>query len=193
MTDSLFKYISGKELMERWDIDLVRLWQIRDNALQAYWISREDPCAPPAWAVETDELDLTVIGGIKINKFVTLCPANPPDDQRFMECVFLFEDIEKFEKDHPETIDQPLTKKEAQELGLLRREKAKSDLAMKAVGAVVQWQLGQKYKLTLRTLKTFMGNHFDVIAGKTWNKRIWDVLPKEIKNSGKGNPKEPMS
>ena len=78
MSDHFFQYISGKELMERWDIDLVRLWHIRDNFLQAYSICREDPCAPPAWAVEADESDLTVMGGIKINRFVTLCPANPP-------------------------------------------------------------------------------------------------------------------
>ena len=186
-----FQYISGRELIERWGVDLVKLWQINDKSLQAYKVDRKGPYARPPWEKHPSQIE----GAIKINENVFLVPETPETAPQLLAGVFLVKEIDTFEKEHPEIIPQSLSNEEPGEPGNLALYKKKACQAMRAVGVVVKWQMTQSHKLTQKNLEDFMLKKFggnDGIAGKTWNKIVWDALPDEIKNSGRGNPKEPM-
>ncbi len=99
MTDNLFKYISGKDLMDRWGIDLTKMWQISDDFLQAYEVRRKGSYLMPP------SINSPVEDGIKINSNVTLYPKKPISDPTLLGFVFLINDIKCFEKDRPEIID----------------------------------------------------------------------------------------
>ena len=186
MTDKPIKYIDGRELMERWGMGSTALIQYCDGYIQAYHKERVGP--PSSWQKKTH-----IEGSVKINADVILVPVALPHELSITGCLFLIDEINQFEKDHPEIINQPLSKLDAQELGRLRREMSIVPSTMEAIGAVVLWQMSQEYKLTQPGLKKFMQTNFPKIEGKTMNKRIWVALPKGIKNSGTGNHQEPMS
>ncbi len=86
----------------------------------------------------------------------------------------------------------PLERTEAQELGRLRKDMGKWNESLKAIVEVVRLAENGKYKLTKTRLKTFMEDNFPEIECHTMNERLWAAVPQNLKNSGSGNPKEPM-
>lgn len=144
MTDSLFKYISGKDLMDRWGADLAKMRQLCNGTLQAYRERQHEPLrqgeAPDCYGgfapgFISPESDWTKSPSqsfcdsfyrmpreeqIRYPKaqYTSLEKCSPYYEEDMHVAVFLLEKIEKIEKiedDHPDEINQSLTKKDAQQ------------------------------------------------------------------------------
>lgn len=92
MTDKLFKFISGKRLMERWGLLASELRQLCYSQIDAY---EEEP------DFATDGYGNNVLIGIEMKKLDELW-----GDIQTREALFFIDQIEKFEKKHPEVIKE---------------------------------------------------------------------------------------
>ena len=182
---NLFQYISGKDLMNRWGADLAKMRQLCSVKIQAYREIQHEPLGPGRSPDCYDGFAPGFIGPESDRNwsppqsfyrsfykmpqeererypkapYISLETYSPHSEKDMHVVVFLLEIIEQFEQDHPEIINQPVASKEPKEFkksGNLDLYKRKSKQAMKAVGAVVQWQMSQDYKLTKNALKEFM-------------------------------------
>ena len=144
MTDRIIQYISGRELIEKWGVDLVKMWQIYDKGLKAYEVRRKGdfnmPYVPPGQ-------ERPVLGQIKLNDNVTLIPYAPTTNPVLMGAVFLIVDIEQFEKDNPEDIQKLNTPQEAQPLyGIIVDGTAPEYLRIAAEAWKALYQSGEHLK-----------------------------------------------
>lgn len=193
MNKPLIEIVKYNRLTEKFDLDPNEIEQIiRKGAINAYeyygcYIDGNPPWSNWGGGEETDKKPKEFI---ELNDKIYI-PFNY-EKHNITNAFFFKKDIEEFGSNHPELIKGSLTKTEAQELGRLRREKKKHEDTLKVIGELVCWQVSQKYKLTRKILKTFMQDKFPEHEGKTFNERLWKAVPKEIKNSGGGNSREPM-
>ena len=104
MTFKPIKYINGRELMERWGIGPTALIQYCDGYIQGY--RKEGPenkyRRPYSWKEPE--------GSVKINADVILVPVALPHELSITGCLFLIDEIETFEQNHPEIVNQQLSK-----------------------------------------------------------------------------------
>jgi len=103
--NGLFEYISGPSFIKRWGVDYVEMKQLYkkfNNYLTAYYDSELEKNQNKDWQS-------------------TLRIVTPYNEKEFKMAIFKISEIEKLEREHPEIINTPLTKRESQELGLLKK------------------------------------------------------------------------
>ena len=171
----LFKYISGTRLMERWGLDLV---EIRQILLQQYeekhyydWVFPDDN--------EQVKPQIGLAGTNIVEAF-----SIPVNEDDFKKICYKLADIEKFEHEHPEIINTPLTKKEACELGRLRKEQNKVDMYLQAAVDIGLWCNDVQEPVTRKMLVDKIQDKYPEITKKAINKHFWQAVPKDLRHPG---------
>ena len=105
MADDIFKYVSGTRLMDRWGFDLVEMQQI---PLKGYSYREQLYYG----TVDYDEFFREEITGV-INKEIVLSAIYPVSKDDLKNILYKLSDVEKFEKEHPETFNNHLPTNDA--------------------------------------------------------------------------------
>lgn len=174
------RYISAKELMERWNINHVTLSQIPINAF-----------------ILTGPIDPFQCISESFNNIRKILPYSKED---FEKAVYDIYDVELYEYNHPEVVPKPddaekepdpdFTGKQRQEYGRLRAEKISMDASIRAsieVGKLVQRKLDSGEKLKKSDVVDLI-NKVEKEIPSTRIDQIWREIPDTVKH-GPGRPK----
>ena len=168
--------ISGAQLMERWRMSLP---EIRALFLSAF---REESALDK---IESQETGLSNrFARAFLGRQINLNHFQPTRTADMQDCFYLLYEVEKIEKDRPEIINTPLTKKEAYELGKLRKEQNKVDMYLQAAVDIGLWCNDVQESITRKMLVDKIQGKYPEITKKVINKHFWQAVPKELRHPG---------
>lgn len=156
---NLFKYISGRELMERWSLDAIKMRQLCGGDIQAYTVRQKPlhPVPPSPWGTQT------VDGLVEINANTQLVPYNPESNSDFMQSAFLISDIKALEKKYKEL--QPQKKQTSN--GIVIDGTAPEQLRIAAEAWEALYKSGEHLKWKkghIKSIVTWIRSHYPHIA-----------------------------
>jgi hypothetical protein len=178
--EPFIRYISAKQLMERWDINHVALSQM-----------------PIPARILTGPIDPFQCISKSFNNIRRFLPYSKED---FEKAVYDIYDVEQYEYNHPEVVpsvaddekepDLDFTGKQRQEYGRLRAEKINMDASIRAsieVGKFVQQKLDSGEKIKKADVVDLI-NSVEREIPSTRIDQIWKEIPDMVKH-GPGRPK----
>lgn len=177
--------ISGVQLMEQTGLSLP---EIQARGIQAFKEIVDKP-KPPLHGSKEGRFFGKLLAGLTMRRIILFFPESIDD---MPNCFYLLRGVEEMEESNSDEAEQtPLTKSEKQELGRLRKEKEKWDESISASVSIGIWLTELKYKITHKELEAQILKAFPDIPKSTINKKIWEAIPEDYKNTG-GAKKQPQ-
>lgn len=210
MSKIKLNWITGKRLLERWNLEVRELHLCIQSGLPVYNPNFElEESGPIYTKVPNPDYDPNEILSKKyiikknnLHDFKVLLSSSFPvtatgltRDKILNNLLFKLEDVEQFEKKLSKTIQiekDTLTPKEAQELGRLRREKSKWDDSIKAslhIGLFCNELSKQDKKITRDMLSQKLFDLKFKDLPNTTIEKIWKAIPEKYRKKAGRPPK----